>query len=176
MRLAVVFLLWAFHASAQISVRDDYGKEVRLEKPAGRIVSLAPHLTELVYAAGAGAQLVGAVEHSDFPAAASSLPRVGGDARIDLEAVIALRPELIVAWPNAGSLRAVERLAELGLPVFRSEPRELDDIARTWRAARRRPTPPRPHSARAPPACSSATARAARCGCSIRSGTGRSSR
>ena len=131
MRLAVVFLLWAFHASAQISVRDDYGKEVRLEKPAGRIVSLAPHLTELVYAAGAGAQLVGAVEHSDFPAAASSLPRVGGDARIDLEAVIALRPELIVAWPNAGSLRAVERLAELGLPVFRSEPRELDDIART---------------------------------------------
>jgi iron complex transport system substrate-binding protein len=131
MRLAVVFLMWAFHASAQVSVRDDYGNEVALEKPASRIVSLAPHLTELVYAAGAGARLVGAVEYSDFPAAARSLPRVGSDARIDLEAVLALRPDLVVAWPNAGSLRTVERLAELGLPVFRSEPRELDDIART---------------------------------------------
>ena len=131
MRLALVFLLYVFEAHAQVSVRDDYGNEIRLEKAATRIVSLAPHLTELVYAAGAGARLVGAVEYSDFPAAARSLPRVGSDARIDLEAVIALRPELIVAWPNAGSLRAVERLAELGLPVFRSEPRELDDIART---------------------------------------------
>jgi iron complex transport system substrate-binding protein len=131
MRLAVAFLLCIFEAQAQISVRDDYGNQIRLEKPATRVVSLAPHLTELVYAAGAGAKLVGAVEYSDFPAEARSLPRVGGDARIDLEAVLALHPDLVVAWPNAGSLRAVDRLAELGLPVFRSEPRELDDIART---------------------------------------------
>jgi len=112
-------------------VRDDYGNEIRLDKPAGRIVSLAPHLAELLYAAGAGSRLVGAVDFSDFPAAARSLPRVGSDARIDLEGVLALRPDLVVAWPNAGSLRTVERLAELGLPVFRSEPRELDDIAST---------------------------------------------
>ena len=116
---------------SQVAVRDDYGKDVQLERPAARIVSLAPHLTELVYAAGAGSRLVGAVEFSDFPAAASALPIVGSDARIDLEAVLALRPDLVVAWPNAGSLRAVERLAELGLPVFRSEPRELDDVPRT---------------------------------------------
>jgi iron complex transport system substrate-binding protein len=131
MRLAVVFLAWILNANAQIAVRDDYGNEVRLEKPAGRIVSLAPHLTELLYAAGAGSRLVGAVEFSDFPPEARALPRVGSDARIDLEAVLALRPALVVAWPNAGSLRAVERLAELGLPVFRSEPRQLDDVART---------------------------------------------
>ena len=112
-------------------MRDDYGHEIRLEQPASRIVSLAPHLTELLYAAGAGSRLVGAVEFSDFPAAARALPQVGSDARIDLEAVLALRPDLVVAWPNAGSLRAVERLAQLGLPVFRSEPRELDDVART---------------------------------------------
>jgi iron complex transport system substrate-binding protein len=118
-------------ANAQVSVRDDYGHEIRLDQPASRIVSLAPHLTELLYAAGAGSRLVGAVEFSDFPAAARALPQVGSDARIDLEAVLALRPELVVAWPNAGSLRAVERLAQLGLPVFRSEPRELDDVART---------------------------------------------
>ena len=130
---AALFLC-LFHSSlvlSQVAVLDDYGHEIRLEKPAARIVSLAPHLTELLYAAGAGSRLVGAVEYSDFPPEARALPRVGSDARIDLEAVLALRPDLIVAWPNAGSLRSVERLAELGLPVFRSEPRELDDIART---------------------------------------------
>jgi len=133
MRCAALFLcFWYSHlVFSQIAVRDDYGNEVRLDKPAARIVSLAPHLTELLYAAGAGSRLVGAVDFSDFPAAARSLTRVGSDARIDLEAVLALRPDLVVAWPNAGSLRTVERLAELGLPVFRSEPRELDDIAST---------------------------------------------
>jgi iron complex transport system substrate-binding protein len=131
MRLAAIFLLWVLNAGAQVVVRDDYGHELKLGKPAERIVSLSPHLTELLYDAGAGARLVGAVEYSDYPAAARALPRVGSDARIDLEAVLALRPDLVVAWPNAGSLRAVERLAEIGLRVFRSEPRELDDIART---------------------------------------------
>lgn len=131
MRLAAFFLAWIVNANAQVAVRDDFGNEVRLARPAARIVSLAPHLTELLYAAGAGQRLVGAVEFSDFPPEASALPRVGSDARIDLEAVLALRPDLVVAWPNAGSLRTVERLAELGLPVFRSEPRELDDVART---------------------------------------------
>jgi iron complex transport system substrate-binding protein len=118
-------------ALGQISVRDDYGNQVVLQKPASRIVSLSPHLTELLYDAGAGSRLVGAVEFSDFPPEARALPRIGSDAGIDLEAVLALNPDLIVAWPNAGSVKAVDRLAALRLPVFRSEPRELDDIART---------------------------------------------
>ena len=118
-------------ARAGVEVRDDYGQPVALAAPAQRIVSLAPHLTELLYAAGAGGQVVGALEHSDFPPRAAQLPRVGSEAAIDLEAVIALRPDLVVAWPNAGSRRAVERLASLPLAVFRSEPRELDQIAAT---------------------------------------------
>jgi iron complex transport system substrate-binding protein len=118
-------------ALGQIGVRDDYGNQIVLQKPASRIVSLSPHLTELLYDVGAGSRLVGAIEFSDFPAAARALPRIGSDAGIDLEAVLALKPDLIVAWPNAGSVKAVERLAALGLPVFRSEPREIDDIART---------------------------------------------
>jgi iron complex transport system substrate-binding protein len=121
----------SFNAFADVSVRDDYGNQVRLASPATRIVSLAPHLTELAYAAGAGARMVGAVEYSDFPAAARELPRVGSDAHISLEGVLALRPDLIVAWPNPSSVRAIERLRELRLPVFRSEPRELEDIATT---------------------------------------------
>jgi iron complex transport system substrate-binding protein len=56
---------------------------------------------------------------------------VGSEASIDLEALVALQPDLVIAWPNAGSARAVERIAALGIPVFRSEPRELEDIART---------------------------------------------
>jgi iron complex transport system substrate-binding protein len=124
-------LLFGLNSKADIAARDDYGNTVRLAKPATRIVSLAPHLTELVYAAGAGTRMVGAVEYSDYPAAARELPRVGGDSTVSLEAVLALKPDLVVAWPNPGSVRVINRLGELGLPLFRSEPRELEDIATT---------------------------------------------
>jgi iron complex transport system substrate-binding protein len=127
----VLFVLLCGTASAQVAVRDDYGNTVRLARPAERIVSLSPHLTELLFAAGAGERVAGALEHSDFPPAARALPRVGSEAGIDVEALLALRPDLVVAWPNAGSARTVDRLESLGLPVFRSEPRELDDIAST---------------------------------------------
>jgi iron complex transport system substrate-binding protein len=127
----LALLAFCAAAHAEVGVVDDYGNAVRLPVPARRIVSLAPHLTELVYEAGGGASMVGAVDYSDFPAAARNLPRVGSDAHINIEAVLALKPDLIVAWPNAGSVRAIDRLAELGVPVFRSEPRELDDIATT---------------------------------------------
>src|SRR5688500_10455255 len=120
-------------SAVQVAVQDDYGHRVALPAPAERIVSLSPHLTELVYAAGAGAKLVGVVDFSDFPPEARGLPRVGGDAAIDLEAVLALRPDLIVAWPNAGSLRAVNRLAGRGIPTSRSEPREPEASPRTTR-------------------------------------------
>jgi iron complex transport system substrate-binding protein len=129
--MLLALLLAAGAAQAQLRVTDDYGREVALAAPAQRVVSLAPHLTELMYAAGAGARLVGALEYSDYPAEAKALPRVGSEASIDLEALVALRPDLVIAWPNAGSARAVERIAALGIPVFRSEPRELEDIART---------------------------------------------
>ena len=127
----LALLVFCAAAHADVGVVDDYGNSLRLATPARRMVSLAPHLTELVYAAGGGASMVGAVDYSDYPPAARDLPRVGSDAHINIEAVLALKPDLIVAWPNAGSVRAIQRLASLGLPVFRSEPRELDDIATT---------------------------------------------
>jgi iron complex transport system substrate-binding protein len=129
--MLIAFLLALSQASAGVHVTDDYGREVTLAAPAQRVVSLAPPLTELMYAAGAGARLVGALEYSDYPAEAKALPRVGSEVSIDLEALVALQPDLVIAWPNAGSARAVERIAALGIPVFRSEPRELEDIART---------------------------------------------
>lgn len=129
--ILLALLLASAPTRAEVHVTDDYGREVRLAAPASRVVSLAPHLTELMYAAGAGAKLVGALEYSDYPPQAKKLPRVGSEAAIDLEALLALRPDLVIAWPNAGSARAVERIAALGIPVFRSEPRELEDIARS---------------------------------------------
>lgn len=124
-------LLAAGTAQAEIRVVDDYGGTVTLPAPARRVVSLAPHLTELLYAAGAGGRLVGALEYSDYPPAAQGLPRVGSEAQIDLEALIALKPDLVVAWPQSGSKRTIDRIEDLGVPLYRSEPRELEDIART---------------------------------------------
>ena len=129
--LLIAITLFAQAASAAVTVRDDYGNPITLAAPARRLVSLAPHLTELAYAAGAGPALVGVADHSDYPEAARALPRVGGSEGISVEAILALDADLVLAWPGAGSARALDRLAALGLPVFRSEPRALDDIART---------------------------------------------
>lgn len=129
--LLIAITLFAQAASAAVTVRDDYGNPITLAAPARRIVSLAPHLTELAYAAGAGPALVGAADHSDYPEAARDLPRVGSSEGISVEAILALDADLVLAWPGAGNARALDRLAALGLPVFRSEPRSLDDIART---------------------------------------------
>lgn len=118
-------------AGAEVSVRDDYGRVLRLDGPAQRIVSLAPHLTELLFAAGAGAQVVGASEHSDYPPQAARLPQVASATRVDLEAVLALEPDLVVAWPQAATRRAIDRLEALGLPTYRSEPRTLEEVPHT---------------------------------------------
>ncbi|MDA8107442.1 MAG: cobalamin-binding protein [Betaproteobacteria bacterium] len=133
MRLLVfaALLACALGARAAVNARDDTGHLVRVPAPAKRVVSLAPNLTELVFAAGAGDRVVGVISGSDYPPAARRLPRVGIEGAIDPEAVLALRPDLVVAWPSAGDARVLERLAALGIPVFRSEPRSLDDIAHT---------------------------------------------
>lgn len=100
------------------------------EGPAMRIVTLSPHLAELVYAAGAGRQLVGVVEYSNFPAAARQLPRVGDAFRIDLETIATLRPDLILGWPSGNSPELLARLRRLGYRVVDLEPRTLADIGR----------------------------------------------
>jgi iron complex transport system substrate-binding protein len=98
--------------------------------PALRIVTLSPHLAELVFAAGAGRQLVGVVEYSNFPVAARRLPRVGDAFRIDPEAIASLRPDLILGWPSGNSQAVLDRLRRLGYRVIDLEPRTLADIGR----------------------------------------------
>ncbi len=133
MRLRLMVLLCAGASlcagAAAITVVDDHGRKVSLTSPARRVVSLAPHGTELVFAAGGGDRLVGVVEYSDFPEAARRIRRIGDNEMLDLEAITALKPDLIVVWRHGNARRQIDKLqASLAVPVFESEPRRLEDI------------------------------------------------
>ncbi len=137
LELAIIILLICAPAAvfaARITVTDDTGTRVSLSKPATRIISLAPHLTELMFSIGAGALIVGTVQSADFPAAALGIPRVGDNASIDMEQVVALQPDLVLAWQSSNGSTLATRLQELQLPVFVSEPRSLAQIESTVRA------------------------------------------
>ena len=123
----VDLLLISFSGAAEII--DDEGNLVRLDKPAERIISLAPSLTELVYAAGAGARLIGVVEYSDYPASADSLPVVGRFNGLDIERILELKPDLIVAWQSGNPKSSITQLKNLNLEVYVAEPKNLSSIA-----------------------------------------------
>lgn len=114
--------------AAPVSVIDDLGNKVVLAKPAQRIVALAPHIVEMVYAVGSGDKLVGAVNYSDYPEEAKALPRVGTYKAFSAEAIIRLNPDLILAWHSGNGAQRVAPIQALGIPVYFSEPRSLDDI------------------------------------------------
>lgn len=116
---------------ATVSVTDDQGNDVVLQKPAKRIISLAPHITESLFAAGAGDKIIGAVSYSDYPEAAKKIPRVGGYPTADIEKIISLKPDLIIAWPSGNNLKQVEKLRAFGINIYMSEPRYPEDIAKT---------------------------------------------
>ncbi len=115
--------------AAPVSAVDDNGDTVTLAAPAQRVVSLAPHITELIYAAGGGTKLVGAVSYSDYPPQAKNVPRVGDNRALDLERIAALKPDLIVVWRHGNAQQQLDRLRELHIPLFFSEPHRLDDVA-----------------------------------------------
>lgn len=121
-------------ALADIVVTDFADREVRLEQPARRIVALAPHIVENVYSAGAGDRLVGAVAYSDYPETAKVIPRVGNFQSWSLEALVALRPDLVLLWSSGNGLDSLSSIESLGIPVFVTEPRKLGDISRSIRA------------------------------------------
>ncbi len=128
-RSALLLLCWLRAAQAEVAVMDDAGTPVKLPQVAQRIVSLAPHLTELLFAAGAGDKVVATVEFSNYPAPAKALPRIGSNAAFDLERIAALKPDLVVAWGSGNPPGPLAQLRRLGIPVFVSEPQRLEDIA-----------------------------------------------
>jgi len=130
MRSAIALLaLVGGVAQAAITVRDDAGNSVTLARPAQRVIAMAPHITELLFAAGGGDRVVGAMNYSDYPEAAKRVPLVGSDAQIDLERVAALRPDLLVVWQTGNTERQLSQLKSLNIPLFYSEPKKLDEVA-----------------------------------------------
>ena len=116
--------------TAAATYEDDAGRHVSIAGPAARVISLAPSLTELVYAVGGGPALVGTVAHSDYPAAAGALPRIGDFQRFDVERILMLKPDLVLAWNHGNPSRELAQLEAAGLRLFYLEPKRLDDVAR----------------------------------------------
>lgn len=132
--LASLFLIMhaiALQAHAAISVTDDAGNVITLASPAKRIISLSPHVTEMIFAAGAGEQIIGTVKYSDYPAAAKAIPRVGDNRQLDIERIIAMKPDLLVVWMHGAFERQLEPLRKSGIPYFFSEPHKLEQIPET---------------------------------------------
>jgi len=126
--LAIALAL-AGAAQAQVAAVDDEGRTVALAQPARRIVSLAPHLTEQLFAIGAGDLIVGTTDFADFPEAAKRLPRVARAHSVDLERVSAARPDLVLVWGSGFPPATIDAVRRLGVPTFVSEPARLADIA-----------------------------------------------
>jgi iron complex transport system substrate-binding protein len=123
--------LAGLQAAAAITVSDDQDRELTLSAPARRIISLSPHVTELLFALGAGQRLVGTIAHSNYPDQARRIRRIGDYRGLDIEAIIALKPDLIVTWPSGNPPEQLQTLRRLGLPLFASDPGRLDDIPDT---------------------------------------------
>jgi iron complex transport system substrate-binding protein len=120
-------------AAADIQVEDSLGRKLVLPQPATRVVSLAPHLTEVVFAAGAGAQLVGAVAYSDYPEAAQKVPRVGSYDNVSVESLVALNPDLVLAWYSGNGPEVIKRVEALGLTVYVFESKTMESVAESLR-------------------------------------------
>jgi len=123
-----LFILFINPAYA-VTLTDDRGREVTLAHSPTRIISLAPHVTELLYAIGDGDRMVGADEYSDFPEAALHLPRIGNSSRIDIERVLSLKPDLVVGWSSGNAEADIARLEDFGVPVYITEISSLENIA-----------------------------------------------
>ncbi len=124
----LIALLAAASVLADVAVKDDSGRTVHLTQPARRIVSLSPHITENLFAIGAGNRIVGTVEFSNYPEEAKQIRQIGSYEKIDLEAVAALRPDLVIAWESGNIASHVAKLKAIGLNVVVTETRRIEDV------------------------------------------------
>lgn len=116
----LIALLWFIAASSAAST---------LDKPAKRIIALAPHIVENLYQIGAGDRVIGTTDHADFPEQAKTIPRVGNYASLSMEKILAANPDLIIAWKTGNPSDDLARLAKFGIPIVYSNPVQLEDVA-----------------------------------------------
>jgi len=119
--------------AASVIVTDDTGRHLSIPRPPLRIASLAPNVTAMLFAAGAGAEVVATTEYSTEPPAARRVPRMGDANAIDLERLVALRPDVIVAWPGGENPAEIDHVGRLGIPVYRERVGELADLPASLR-------------------------------------------
>ena len=115
----------------ELKVADDLGHPVVIARPARRVISLSPHLTEMMFTLEVGDHLVGTGRYSNYPEAAKNIPRVGDAFAINIEAIVALQPDLILAWHTGGVNKGVNRLRKLGYPIYVNESPTLASIGVT---------------------------------------------
>lgn len=119
--------------AATLRLVDDAGQTLEFIRSPQRIISLTPHLTELLFAVGAGSQVVGVDSASDYPLAVQALPRVGGYSRINFERILALKPDLVIAWVGGNRAADIHGLKKMGVPVLQTQATRLEDVARLLR-------------------------------------------
>jgi iron complex transport system substrate-binding protein len=138
---AVILALWCAGgpfpvqaaAPALRAVSDDLGAAVEVPAAPLRIVSLTPGATEMLFAAGAGRQLIATVQYSSEPAAARNVPRIGDVAAIDMERLVALHPDVVIAWPAGGNPAQRAKIEALGIPLYRQQVARLADLPASLR-------------------------------------------
>jgi iron complex transport system substrate-binding protein len=131
--LALGVTLGVGNPALAAQVRDDLDRPVTVREPPLRIVSLTPGATEMLFAAGAGAELIATVEYSDEPPAARHVPRIGDVAAVDMERLVALRPDVVVAWPAGGNPAQREKIAGLHIPLYQQQLERLADLPASLR-------------------------------------------
>lgn len=110
-------------------VVDSLGRKVRIPENPARVVTFAPSLAEVVYALGQGHRLKGVTRFSNYPPETEQLPRIGTYVHLDLEKIMALRPDLCIAINDGNPLAVIQRLEGLGVPVYAVGPRNLGEVA-----------------------------------------------
>ena len=119
--------------AAMIRLDDDAGQILEFSQPPQRIISLTPHLTELLSAVGAGSQAVGVDSASDFPADVKKVLRVGDYSYINFERVVALKSDMVIVWLGGNRPVDIRGLKKLGVPVLQTQATRLKDVARLLR-------------------------------------------
>jgi len=131
--LATLLFLLMTNTVHAASVVDDEDNKITLDKPAIRVITLAPSLTEMLYTFGAEDKLVATVQFSNYPEAAKTKPHIGNYERFVMERLLSFKPDLVVAWASANNSQQLKQLEKFNIPVYRSEPRTLADISKTIR-------------------------------------------
>lgn len=130
--IRIILLGFAYIASAQATSKSIEHAAV-IDAPKPRIIALSPHIVEMLFDIGAGEQIIATTDHADYPLAAEKIPRIGSSLRIQLERVIELQPDLVIAWKSGNPSDDLARIKQLGFRVVYSQPNSFEDVAKELR-------------------------------------------